>query len=347
MIVVEVPRRYFVPIREKKMQYDYLGNTGVRISKLVLGTATFGRETDEATSKLIINHFLEEGGNFVDTADVYGGTPGLSEEIIGRALKPRRDKVVLATKVSNPMGPNPNDSGNSRLHIIQGVERSLCRLQTDHIDVYFIHSWDKNTSLEETLAALDELVRSGKVRYLGVSNFTAWQLMKALSISEKGNWYKFICLQAQYSLVARDIECEILPLCKEEGLGILAWSPLGGGFLSGKYHLREKPPEGNRLALAKEQFEDAWFRRATEKNFRIIDLIREIASSRDKSCAQIALVWVRAQPGITAPIIGARTLEQLEDNLDSLGLDLTPEELQSLDEASELEKGYPYRAQSQ
>jgi len=325
------------------MEYRFLGNTGVQVSELCLGTMTFGRETDEATSRVIIDRFLEAGGNFVDTADVYGKTPGLSEEIVGRALKGRRDKVILATKVFFPTGSGPNQRGLSRIHIMQAVEASLRRLQTDYIDLYYVHCWDKRTPLEETLATLDDLVKSGKVRYLGVSNFTAWQLMKALSISERWGWSKFVCLQPQYSLVVRDIEREILPLCREEGLGVAVWGPLGGGFLSGKYRRGEKPPEGTRIAGAKEDWEEAWSRRATEKNFRILDVVGEIASSRGKSYAQVALAWVRAQPGITSPIIGARTLEQLEDNLGSAGWELTSEELEALDRVSRLEEGYPYR----
>jgi aryl-alcohol dehydrogenase-like predicted oxidoreductase len=325
------------------MKYRFLGNTGMQVSELCLGTMTFGRETDETISQAIIDRFLEAGGNFVDTANVYGKTPGLSEEIVGRALKGRRDKIILATKVFFPTGAGPNQSGLSRIHIMQAVEASLRRLQTDYIDLYYVHCWDERTPLEETLATLDYLVKSGKVRYPAVSNFTAWQLMKAISISERWGWTKFVCLQPQYSLVVRDIEREILPLCREEGLGIVVWGPLGGGFLSGKYRREEKPPEGTRIARAEEHWEEAWSRRATEKNFRILDKVREIASSRGKSCAQVALAWVRAQPGVTSPIIGARTLEQLEDNLGSVGWDLTSEELKSLDKVSRLEESYPYR----
>ena len=325
------------------MEYRFLGCTGVQVSELCLGTMTFGKEADEAKSRVMIDRFLEAGGNFVDTADVYGKTPGLSEEIVGRALKGRRDRVILATKVNFPTGPGPNDRGLSRVHIMQAVEASLHRLQTEYIDLYYVHCWDGKTALEETLLTLNNLVESGKVRHLGVSNFTAWQLMKALSTSEKWGWSKFICLQPQYSLVVRDIEREILPLCREEGLGVTAWSPLGGGFLSGKYRQGEKPPEESRIAQAEETWEEAWSRRATEKNFRILDVVGKIASSRGKSCAQVALAWVRAQPGITSPIIGARTLKQLKDNLGSVGWELTSEELEALDKVSRLEEGYPYR----
>ena len=325
------------------MEYGWLGKSGLQVSELCLGTMTFGEETDEVTARTMIDLFLEAGGNFVDTADVYGKTSGLSEEIVGRALKGRRNKVILATKVFFPTGSRPNDRGLSRIHIMQAVEASLRRLQTDYIDLYYVHCWDGKTALEETLLILNNLVESGKVRYLGVSNFTAWQLMKALSISEKRGWSKFICLQPQYSLVVRDIEREILPLCREEGLGVVVWGPLGGGFLSGKYRRGEKPPEESRIARAEETWEEAWSRRATEKNFRILDVVGKIASSKDKSYAQVALAWVRSQPGITSPIIGARTPEQLKDNLGSVGWELTSEELEALDKVSRLEVGYPYR----
>jgi len=325
------------------MEYGWLGKSGLQVSELCLGTMTFGEETDEVTARTMIDLFLEAGGNFVDTADVYGKTSGLSEEIVGRALKGRRNKVILATKVFFPTGSRPNDRGLSRIHIMQAVEASLRRLQTDYIDLYYVHCWDGKTALEETLLILNNLVESGKVRYLGVSNFTAWQLMKALSISEKRGWSKFICLQPQYSLVVRDIEREILPLCREEGLGVVVWGPLGGGFLSGKYRRGEKPPDGSRIARAEETWEEAWSRRATEKNFRILDVVGKIASSKDKSYAQVALAWVRSQPGITSPIIGARTPEQLKDNLGSVGWELTSEELEALDKVSRLEVGYPYR----
>ncbi len=325
------------------MEYRWLGESGLQVSELCLGTMTFGRETDETTARIITDHFLEAGGNFVDTADVYGKTSGLSEEIVGRALKGRRSKVILATKVNFPTGPGPNDQGLSRVHIMRAVETSLRRLQTDYLDIYYVHCYDEKTALEETLLTLNNLVKSGKVRYLGVSNFTAWQLMKALSISEKWGWAKFICLQPQYSLVVRDIEREILPLCREESLGVVVWGPLGGGFLSGKYRRGAKPPQGSRIARAGETWEEAWSRRATEKNFRILDVVGEITSSRGKSYAQVALAWVRAQPGITSPIIGARTREQLKDNLGSVGWELTSEELKALDEVSRLEESYPYR----
>jgi len=325
------------------MKYYYLSNTGLKVSEVCLGTMTFGRETDEKTAQDMINYFLEAGGNFIDTADCYGSVPGTSEKIVGRALKGRRDKVVLSTKVGFPTGPGPNDVGLSRKHIIQGVNESLQRLQTDYIDVYHVHCWDEGTPIEETLSTLDLLVRSGKVRYLGASNFTAWQLAKAIEISKRHGWFSFICLQAQYSLIVRDIEREHLPLCRAEGLGVMAWGPLGGGFLSGKYRRGEKSPKDTRLFQVEDNEEEAWSRRATERNFRIVDAVAKIAESRKKTSSQVALNWLRAQPGNIIPIIGARTMEHLKDNIGCLSWNLAQEELKTLNEVSRIEEGYPYR----
>lgn len=325
------------------MEYKYLGNTGIKVSELCLGTMTFARETDEATCKEILSCFLDRGGNFIDTADIYGITPGVSEKIVGRLLKEKRNKVILATKVGFSTGSDPNAEGLSRTHIMQAIEASLRRLQTDYIDLYYVHCWDGRTSLEETLCTLNDLVRMGKVRYTGASNFTAWQLMKALGISERYQWQKFACFQPQYSLIVRGIERELLPLCQEEELGVVAWSPLAGGFLSGKYRSDESLPENGRIAHVKKGDTDSWERRATERNFRILSVLRKIAEERRKSCAQVALSWVCLQSGITAPIIGARTIEQLKENLGYLDWNLTQEELKTLDKVSQIEEGYPYR----
>ncbi|MBI3961909.1 MAG: aldo/keto reductase [Deinococcus sp.] len=322
------------------MEYRHLGSTGLKVSELCLGGMTLGRESDEDTSRRIIDRFLEAGGNFLDTANVY--TQGRSEEIVGRALKGRRDRVVLASKVRFPMGTGPNDVGLSRAHIMSAIEQSLRRLQTDYLDLYQVHAWDHETPLEETLAALDDLVHQGKVRYLGVSNFTAWQLMKALGLSRQHGWNEFVSLQPQYSLVVRDMERELLPLCRTEGLAVLPWGPLGGGFLSGKYQPGEKPKEG-RIAQAGDHWEEAWQRRGTERNFCILEVVRQISQARQKTCAQVALRWLLDQPGVTAPITGARTVEQLVDNLGASGWALSTEELQRLDQVSALEEEYPYR----
>jgi aryl-alcohol dehydrogenase-like predicted oxidoreductase len=311
------------------------------VSELCLGCMTFGREANEETSANMVSAFLEAGGNFIDTADVY--SHGTSEEITGRAIRGVRDDVVLATKVRFPMGDGPNDVGLSRKHVLAGCEASLRRLGTDYIDLYQVHIWDAATPLEETLSALNDLVRAGKVRYVGVSNFTAWQLVKALGVSERRGFERFVSLQPQYSLVERNIERELLPACRAEGVGVLPWGPLGGGFLSGKYRRGERPPESSRIAGVPDEFEEAWARRAVERNWRTLDVVGEISEATGKSYPQIALNWLLQQEAVTAPIIGARTPEQLEDNLGATGWDLDREQVRRLSEASALEEVYPYR----
>ncbi len=323
------------------MEYRRLGRSGLMVSELCLGCMTFGRELDEEGSREIVARFLEAGGNFIDTADVYA--MGSSEEIVGRAIREVRDDVVLATKVRFAMGDGPNDAGLSRKHVISGCEASLRRLGTDYIDLYQVHAWDALTPLEETLSALTDLVRAGKVRYIGVSNFTGWQLMKALGLSELNGFERFVCLQPQYSLVERNIEREILPVCREEGLGVIPWSPLGGGFVSGKYRRGEGPPQGSRIAEAVESMEEHWERRSTERNWRTLDVVGEISSETGKSYAQVSLNWLLRQAEVTAPIIGARRIEQLEDNLGASGWRLSEEQVQRLSEASAIEDLYPYR----
>jgi aryl-alcohol dehydrogenase-like predicted oxidoreductase len=323
------------------MKYRRLGDTGLMVSELCLGCMTFGRETEEEDSKGLVGRFLEAGGNFIDTADVY--SKGVSEEITGKAIKEVRDEVVLATKVRFPMGDGPNEVGLSRKHIMQGCEDSLRRLGTDYIDLYQVHCWDSATPLEETLSALTDLVRAGKVRYIGVSNFTAWQLMRSLQLSEVHGFERFVCVQPQYSLVERNIEREILPVCLEEGLGVIPWSPLGGGFLSGKYSRDQEPPQGSRISEAVESMEEYWDRRATERNWRVLEVVGRISEETGKSYAQIALKWLLRQEGVTAPIIGARTMDQLEDNLGATGWELDEGQVAELSEASGLEDVYPYR----
>jgi aryl-alcohol dehydrogenase-like predicted oxidoreductase len=323
------------------MEYRRLGRTGLMVSELCLGCMTFGREVDEAGSREIVARFLDDGGNFIDTADVY--ETGLSEEITGRAVKGVRDDVVLATKVRFPMGEGPNDVGLSRKHVISGCEASLRRLGTDYIDLYQVHAWDALTPLEETLSALTDLVRAGKVRYVGVSNFTGWQLMKALWVSELRGLERFVCLQPQYSLVERNVEREILPVCREEGLGVIPWSPLGGGFLSGKYRRGERLPQGSRIAEAVESMEEHWDRRATERNWNTLNAVGEISEETGKSYAQISLNWLLRQEVVTAPIIGARNVDQLEDNLGATSWELSEEQVARLSGVSDLEDVYPYR----
>ncbi len=326
------------------MEMRQLGRSGLLVSELCLGTMIFGEEGPRGTSpevaRQMIDRFLEAGGNFIDTANVYAG--GRSEEIIGQALKGRRNQIVLATKVRHRRGPGANDTGLSRRHIIREVENSLRRLQTDTIDLYYAHMWDPLVSLEETLRAFDDLVTAGKVGYIGVSNFKAWQLMKALAISDSKGLSRFVAAQYQHSLVVRDIEREFVELFMSEGIGSVPWGPLGGGFLSGKYR-REHAPDKGRLASQAEQDEEAWSRRNTERNWAIIEAMGQIADTTGKSYSQIALNWLLGRPEVSSVIIGARTLKQLEDNLAATGWQLAGEERAELDRVSAIEPGYPYR----
>lgn len=318
------------------MEYRKLGRTGLMVSELCLGAMTFGNEADEQTSKSITDRFVEAGGNFVDTANVY--SRGTSEETTGRVIRDYREDMVLATKFRFPMGEGPNDSGASRKHIITACEASLRRLDTDYIDLYQIHCWDNSTPLEETLSALDDLVHAGKVRYIGCSNFTGWQIEKSVRVSEREGLARFDCVQPQYSLVVRDIEHEVLPASREEGLGVIPWSPLAGGFLTGKYSREDAPPENTRMA----SWSDTWKRHATPEKFDIVDRVCEIANSRGNEPAQIALSWVKDRPGVTSPIFGARNVEQLDKNLGVIGWSLEAQELDLLEEVSRLSYAYPY-----
>ncbi len=327
------------------VQLRNLGTTGVRVSELCLGAMTFGREIDEAQSRTILDRYLDAGGNFVDTANVYGA--GASEDILGRALSGRRDAIVLATKFRMPMpGPNgqgaPNDQGASRRSIRTAVEASLRRLQTDWIHLYQIHCYDRTTPLAETLSTLDALVREGKVRYVGASNFTGWQLAKALGLQTRHGWEPFVSLQPQYSLVTRDIERELLPLCIEEGLAVLPWSPLGGGLLTGKYRAGAAPPAESRAADSTPSAILMRQRLQEQQHFAIAEVVGKCAAELGCSAAQLALTWVRTRPGVTSPILGARTLAQLDDNLGCLDVTIPESIEQQLEAASGIVKGYPY-----
>jgi aryl-alcohol dehydrogenase-like predicted oxidoreductase len=310
----------------------------VRVSELCLGTMTFGNEADEATSRAMLDRFLDAGGNFVDTADVYND--GASEEITGRALGDRRDRVVLATKVRFATGPGPNDVGLSRRHIRLGVEASLRRLRTDWIDLYQVHCWDERAPLDETVSTLDDLVREGKVRYVGASNYAAWQLATALGMAALHGWEPFASLQPEYSLVTRDIERELLPLCRSQGLAVLPWSPLAGGILTGKYRKDEELPAGTRGGDADEPITFTY--RLDERAWRVVDAVVKAADETGKTPAQVALNWVLHRDGVTAPIIGARNLDQLEDNLGAIGWRLEQEQETALLWASAYPRGYPY-----
>jgi len=307
----------------------------------------FGEESVRGTApdeaEHMIHRFLDAGGNFIDTADVYAG--GNSEEILGKALQGKRDQVVLATKVRSRTGKGQNDAGLSRYHIMQNVDASLHRLKTDHIDLYYMHVWDPLTPLDESLRAFDDLVTAGKVRYIGVSNFKAWQLMKALMVSDAHSWVRFIAGQYQYSLIKRDIEYEFTDLCADEGVSITSWSPLGGGFLSGKYTSERSPQDASegRIATTPAQNEESWERRSTERNWRILEVVRNVARTHGASESQVALAWLRARQIVASVIIGVRTMEQLEDNLKAADLELNSEEMAQLDEASTLPELYPYR----
>ncbi|UOF89069.1 aldo/keto reductase [Fodinisporobacter ferrooxydans] len=330
------------------MHNRYLGKTGVKVSELCLGAMTFGRETSEADSFAILDRFVEAGGNFIDTADVY--TQGASEEIVGKWLQTKnRDDFVIATKVRFPMGEGPNDLGLSRKHILAGVEASLKRLGTDYIDLYQVHAWDPATPLEETLSTLNDLVRRGLVRYIGASNFKGWQLQKAIDLSKKMGWEAFTCLQPQYNLLCRATEYELISVCLNEGLGVIPWSPLRGGWLSGKFHRNmTEPPQVSRVREAEEKgWSESWSNYNNEYTWTVLDALHDVAQQAEKTPAQVAINWLLQRPGVTAPIIGARTLEQLNINLGSAGWSLTPEQMERLNRASELPVSYPYDLSSQ
>jgi aryl-alcohol dehydrogenase-like predicted oxidoreductase len=320
------------------MELRTFGSTGIRVSELCLGAMTFGREADEATSTAMVDRFIEAGGNFVDTADVY--SDGVSEEITGRILKDKREEIVLATKVRFPTGPGPNDVGSSRRHIRLGVEASLRRLGTEWIDLYQLHCWDARTPLDETISTLDDLVHEGKVRYVGASNFTAWQLMKALGIAALRGWEPFVSLQPEYSLVTRDIERELLPLCRSEGLAVLPWSPLAGGILTGKYEKDADLPQNTRGGDADEPITFTY--RLDERAWKVVDAVKSAAEQIGKTPAQVALNWVLHRRGVTAPIIGARNIEQLDANIGATGWQLEDEQGKALAWASAFPRGYPY-----
>lgn len=324
------------------MQYRFMGRTGLKVSEIMLGCQTFGWGADEASAHTLADTFVEWGGNFFDTSNIYN--EGESERILGTWLKRRgsRQRFVIASKVFFPADDKgPNDTGLTRKHILDQVDRSLKRLQTDYIDLYQTHCWDASTPLEESLRAMDDLVTAGKIRYVGASNWTASSLVRANSLADKHHRARIDCLQPEYSLLVRSTEWELLPVCREEGIGVIAWSPLAGGWLSGKYRRGQPPPPESRVGRA-DRWDDLPEQRESELTWRIIDVLWEIANARDKSCAQVALNWVRQQPGVTAPIIGARKLEQLKDNLASTEWALTNEELDKLNAASDVPLPSPY-----
>lgn len=326
------------------MKYRHLGKTGLRVSELCLGTMTFGWGADEELSHQMLNRFVEMGGNFIDTADIYAES--LSETIIGRWLKDKpRDNLVIATKVRFATGESSNDMGLGRKHIMAAVEDSLRRLRTDYIDLYQVHCWDENTPLEETLSTLDILVKSGKVRYIGVSNYTSWQLQKAVDLSRHMSWETFVSLQALYNLLDRYLEWDLLPVCRNEGLGLLCWSPLGGGWLTGRIRRgMSGPPDDSRVKVAEEQgWSESWSNYNENRTWKILDELSAVAEEAGKSPAQASINWLLHRPQVTCPIIGARTMAQFEDNLAAISWSLSEEQMRRLNAVSELQAPrYPY-----
>jgi len=326
------------------MRYKTLGGSGLLVSEICLGTMTFGGRgfwtnigtLDQSVADRVVSRALDAGVNFIDTADVY--SEGLSEEITGRAVVNsgrKRTDVVLATKAVGAMGTGPNDRGASRGHIMDAVKASLKRLGTDYIDLYQMHGLDRVTPIEETVRALDDLVRQGHVRYVGLSNWSAWTVMKALGLADGRGWTRPATLQAYYTIAGRDLEREIAPLLETEKLGLLVWSPLAGGLLSGKYDPEGKGPQGSRRVAF--DFPPVDKKRA----FDCIDVMRNVAKNHRVSVARIAIAWLLHRPFVTSVIIGARSVEQLDDNLAATEISLTPEELSALDRVSALPPEYP------
>lgn len=327
------------------MQYRTLGNSGAVVSNYALGTMTFGAEASEETSHAILDTYVAAGGNFIDTADVYSA--GSSEEIIGRWLARRpeaRDRVVVATKGRFPMGQAPNDVGTSRRHLTRALDDSLRRLGVDQIDLYQMHAWDPITPLEETLRFLNDSVSNGKIAYYGFSNFLGWQLTKAVHVAKAHGWSAPATLQPQYSLLVREIESEIVPASLDENIGLLPWSPLGGGWLSGKYKRDEPPVGATRLGENPSRGMEAWKARNDDpRTWDIVGTVEKIAADHGVRASQVALAWLADRPAVTSVILGARNVEQLEDNLAAANLELTPGESDRLTRASQPRVGvYPY-----
>ena len=326
------------------MRYRMLGHTGFYVSELCLGTMTFGGKgffeqvgkVDQKTATALVSRALEAGVNFIDTADVY--SEGMSEELLGQALKDigvKRSHVVIATKAYGRMSASPNDAGASRGHIMDAVEESLERLRTDHIDLYQIHAQDLLTPVEEVMSTLNDLVRCGLVRYVGVSNWQAWRIMKAQGLADKHGWARLESLQAYYSIASRDLERDIKPMLEDQKMGLMVWSPLAGGILSGKFSRDAQGPEGARRSAFDFPPVDK------EHAFNMIDAMREIGAAHGVSVARVALAWVLSRPFVTCAIVGAKTVAQLDDNLAATDLVLTPEEIDRLNALSELKPEYP------
>ncbi len=317
------------------MEQRKFGNRGLMVSELCLGAMTFGREATAQESHKILDCFVDAGGTFIDTADVYND--GKSEEIIGQWLRDKqRNDFVIATKVRFPMGKGANDAGLSRRHIIDSVDKSLQRLGVDYIDLYQAHCWDPRTPLEETLSTFNDLVRSGKVRYIGVSNFLPSQVQRAIDISRAHGWEAFCSLQPLYNMLDRFVEWELMEVCREEKLAVIPWSPLRGGWLSGKYKKAKKaPPPNTRVKMAEEfGWSETWKNYSKQRTWRIVNAVQRVARKRGKSMAQVAINWLKDRPGVTAPIIGARDTTQLTDNLGAAGWVMHPIDRKQLDKIS-------------
>jgi Predicted oxidoreductases (related to aryl-alcohol dehydrogenases) len=333
------------------MEYRQLGRSGLMVPVLTLGTGTFGGKgeffsawgsTDVEEATRLVDICLEAGLNMFDSADIYSG--GAAEEILGRAIAGRRDQVLISTKATFRCGEGPNDVGSSRFHLIRAVEAALKRLGTDYIDLFQLHSFDAKTPVEETLATLDTLVRAGKIRYVGCSNFSGWQLMKSLAVSERYGYPRYVAHQAYYSLVGREYEWELMPLALDQGVGTVVWSPLGWAKLTGKLRRGQPIPEDSRSRS--KAATDLGPQVPDEHLFRVVDAIDEIAAETGKSVPQIALNWLLQRPSVSTLIIGARNEEQLRANLDAVGWKLTPQQIAKLDAASAVPKTYPYWHQS-
>ena len=329
------------------MRYRTLGNSGAVVSTYAMGTMTFGAEADEATSHAILDDYVAAGGNFIDTADVYGR--GASEEIIGRWLATHHsegEKVVIASKGRFGMGDDRNDLGTSRRHLGRALDASLRRLGVEQIDLYQMHAWDAVTPLEETLRFLDDAIRSGKIAYYGFSNYLGWQLTKAVHLARANGFTPPVTLQPQYSLLVREIESEIVPACVDANIGLLPWSPLAGGWLTGKYKRDTDPKGATRLGEDPKRGMEAWEpRNKQERTWRILDTVQEIAGAKGVSQGQVSLAWLETQPAVTSVILGARNCDQLADNLSAASVELTADELQRLDDVSTpVVSDYPYGA---
>jgi aryl-alcohol dehydrogenase-like predicted oxidoreductase len=310
------------------MQYKNMGRTGLKVSRICLGAMNYGDPVSETESINIVKSAFAAGVNFIDTANIYAATK--SEEIVGKAVKGDRHSFVIATKVGTPVGPGPRDVGLSRKHIMQAAEDSLRRLQTDYIDLYYTHIPDYSTPLEETLQAMDDLVHQGKVRYIGCSNFSAWMLGKALRISEVHNLARFDCIEPPYNLLTRDIEMEMLPLCAEEGIGVCAYNPLAGEMLTGRHQFGKPPAEGR---FTHEMYGPGYLERYwSEVNFKAVERIKEIAGGRGISLPQFALAWVLNSELVTSVLSGTTVLDQLQENLATVDIVLSPEELKACDD---------------